>query len=355
MSVKNEVICYLIIIFSTIMIFCSCSDTDKVSIDNRQEESDGKDVNSDLSSELDDENQSIKEVDESKLERLPDKDVDISEDKDYITDNTEDGSSPWKLISESSVDTKVEYAGFLNEAVGVTVGYAGETSYTEDGGNTWKKSDNVSACRYGLDILDESFIVSCGNSGVNLVSNDKGKSWTKLGDFPLKIGGEYNKFLSVIDKSNIYIASRISLGVSSDKGVTWKELTIPDNCKSIMGMYFLSPDIGYLLGMDGTLYMTKDSCKTWTTQVIDLQGEKIAYSKMPSVAINFQDEEHGIIVYSTMSNKVYCIKTEDGGSTWEYINMPEVNCFAPYLSRDGRYLTLSSTIKKICLYKLEAE
>lgn len=283
---------------------------------------------------------------------------DTSEASDNNETNEEaekEDSSPWILVSDSSVTTRVSYAGFINEKVGITVGYAGATSYTEDGGNSWSVSDNVSACRYGLDYYDENFIVTGGNSGVNLLSEDKGISWTPLADFPLKSDGVYNKFLSVLDKDNIYIASMLSFGVSSDGGLTWKELEVPEGCTKIAGMFFLTPDIGYLLNSDGTLYKTKDSCKSWTMQTIDLSGEEIPVSDMPSTAINFQDEEHGKIVYTTKSYKLCGLATEDGGSTWEPIIMPEAPGLAPYLTRDGRYLTLSSVVKRIYLYKLEAK
>jgi photosystem II stability/assembly factor-like uncharacterized protein len=264
-----------------------------------------------------------------------------------------EAASPWKLVSETTVDTAVFYAGFLNESIGVTVGYAGATSYTEDGGKNWSQSSNVSACRYGLDILDESFIVDSGNSGVNLISHDKGKSWSNLGDFPLKSSSAYNKFLSVLDKNNIYIGSSKSLGVSEDGGLTWKELALPEECTKPAGMFFLTPEIGYLLNGDGTLFITKDSCATWTSQTIDLSNEKMISSSMPSAAINFQDEEHGMIIYAAKSYQLFCIKTEDGGSSWEPVEMPQVSGIAPYISRDGKYLTVSSSLKKIGLYKFE--
>lgn len=242
--------------------------------------------------------------------------------------------------------------GFLNDSIGLTAGYEGAVSFTEDGGKTWTKSTVVSYCRYGLDIYDESFIVTSGNGGVNMVSADKGKSWTDLGEFPLKSGNFFNKFLSVIDTNNIYIGSMVSLGVSTDGGTTWKVLDLPEGCTSLAGMYFITPEVGYLLGSDGILYKTKDSCASWTTQTIDLAGESIAYATMPAVAMNFQDEEHGMIVYKTKTG-IYCLKTEDGGVTWVSIIMPKSTCFTPYLSRDGQYLTLSSQSNDVCLYQLE--
>lgn len=261
-------------------------------------------------------------------------------------------SSPWKLVSESKVETSVHYAGFLNDSIGVTVGYEGEISFTEDGGKTWLKSTNVSYCRYGLDFYDESFLVSSGNGGVNLVSKDKGKNWSNLSDFPLKNNSFYNKFLSVIDTSNMYIGSLQSLGVSTDGGSSWKELQLPEGCTSLAGMYFITPEVGYLLGSDGILYKTKDSCTSWTSQAIDIAGESIGYASMPTATMNFQDEDHGMLIYKTKTG-IYCLKTEDGGMTWDSIEMPKSTCFTPYLSRDGQYLTLSSQSNDVCLYKLE--
>ncbi|MDD4111796.1 MAG: hypothetical protein PHC56_02055 [Herbinix sp.] len=353
MKLKYRVIFFILIILFISIICSSCSKNDEEPVDNSKEVSDDMSLQDNSKSMIGDDKE---EDDNEKVDYdIKAKDSEDSKTEDSPEKIEDNDTSPWKLLSESSVETKVEYGGFLNESIGITVGYAGATSYTEDGGVTWAESDNVSACRYGLDYYDESFIVTSGNSGVNLVSIDKGKTWTNLTDFPLKRNGEYNKFLSVIDTDNIYIGSKISLGVSNDGGITWKELKVPDGCKNIVGMFFMTTEIGYLMSSDGTLYITNDACESWTTQVIDLQGEKIAISKMPSAAINFQDENNGIIVYSTMSYKVFGIKTEDGGSTWETIDMPEVHYLAPYISRDGQYLSLSSSIKKICLYKLDKE
>jgi len=268
---------------------------------------------------------------------------------------SEENNSPWKLLSDSSVDTSVFYAGFLNESVGVTVGYEGAVSYTADGGKTWTPSDVTSACRYGLEFYDDSFLFTSGNFGVNMISKDKGKTWSKLGEFPLKAGGEFNKFLSVIDKKNIYIGAPQALGVTKDGGKTWREIAMPKECKKIMGMFFLTSKDGYLLGKDGTLFKTADSCKTWTTENIDLNGEKIIQSPMPAVAINFQNENDGMIVFGTQSYQLVCLKTSDGGKTWETVKTPKAYGLSPYLSRDGKLLTLSALTKQISLYKLDVK
>lgn len=262
-------------------------------------------------------------------------------------------NSPWKLLSTSTVETAVFYAGFLNESLGVTVGYEGAVSYTSDGGKTWTDAKiKPSACRYGLDYLNESFLVTSGNFGVNRLSKDKGKTWSDLGEFPLKSGNEYNKFLSVIDQKKMYIGAPKSFGVTTDGGKTWKELALPKDCKIIAGMNFMNEKTGYILSMDGNLFKTNDSCKTWTKQPVNLFGEMINKSAMSAVAINFKDENNGTIVFATKSYKMLCITTKDGGANWENVPMPKVNGMAPYLSKDGKYLTVSSVVKNISLYQL---
>lgn len=264
----------------------------------------------------------------------------------------ETSNSPWKLVSESSVTTKVNYAGFLDDKIGVTVGYAGEISYTEDGGKTWSKSSNTSACRYGLDLYNEAFIVSSGNSGVNLLSKDKGRTWYRMGDFPLKSGTAYNKFVSIIDNKNLYVGAIKALAYSSDGAVTFNEVSIPEGCNKIASIFFLTVDTGYVLSAEGNLYKTTDGCKTWTSQTIEF-SDKFLNNTMPSVAMNFQDEDHGMIVYATRNLTLGCIKTEDGGATWTTVEMPKTSLSAPYLSRDGQYLTLCAATRKVALYKYE--
>lgn len=270
------------------------------------------------------------------------------------TSEGEEYDSPWKLLSDTSVSTSVYYAGFLNESVGVTVGYAGAVSYTLDGGKNWVSSDISSACRYGLDFYDESFLISCGNYGVNMLSTDEGKNWSSLDEFPIK-SGKFNKFLSVIDHENIYIGAPEKLGVTNDAGKTWNDIEVPQECEEIAGMFFLTSKIGYLLSLDGILFKTTDSCVTWTKLPINLSWEEIKEMPMSAAAINFRDENNGIIVLAVKSNESIYLKTIDGGKTWESTKIPEALGQAPYLSRDGKYLTLSSITKEIDLYKLEDE
>lgn len=264
----------------------------------------------------------------------------------------EESNSPWKLVSETTVETKVNYAGFLNESVGITVGYEGETSYTEDGGKTWKKSGNVSYCRYGLDWYSEDFVIDSGNGGVNLLSKDNGRTWTYLGSYPLE-NGNFNKLLSIVDKETIFIGANKKLGVSFDGGNTWEDLELPQDVRKLVGMYFLSKDVGYLLNSDGTLYKTVDGCKTWIALKIDLEGNSVANYSTPAAAINFQDENNGIVIISTKKMDHLCVRTKDGGATWEKVEMPKTIGQSPYLSRDGKYLTLSTATRKITLYKFE--
>lgn len=263
------------------------------------------------------------------------------------------GNSPWKLLSESDVTTSVHYAAFIDQLVGVTIGYEGAVSFTKDGGKTWTVSEVTSSCRYGVDFVDPSFLITSGNTGVNMCSKDGGKTWSKLSDFPLKENSAFNKFMSIIDKENYYIGASKALGVTKNGGETWEEIALPKECNKLVGMFFLTTDTGYLLGVDGTLFITEDGCKTWTKQKIELSGDKILNSPMPAVAIQVQKDGTGSIVYTTKDYKVKYLVTKDKGINWEEQSMDNIPGQAPYLSRNGKYLTLSSPTKRINVYQLQ--
>jgi len=50
-------------------------------------------------------------------------------------------NSTWKELSRSTIEHRANYAGFLSDTYGLTIGYAGEIHYTSDGGKTWPTAE----------------------------------------------------------------------------------------------------------------------------------------------------------------------------------------------------------------------
>ena len=88
----------------------------------------------------------------------------------------------WEIVRQLEVEHRTTVVGFHDESFGITVGYAGAVYYTVDGGETWTKANNTSACRFGLDIVVKSVAWHIGNGGQLRVSTDGGKNWEAVTD-----------------------------------------------------------------------------------------------------------------------------------------------------------------------------
>lgn len=270
-----------------------------------------------------------------------------------VADKTE--SPLWKAVADATVEHANFAAGFINEKSGITVGYAGEIHYTTDGGKTWPTSTNNSACRWGLDIVNENLVWCCGNNGNIRVSKDLGQSWDAVSDCKGPC-----KFISFVDDKTGWVANTDWLQVTSDSGKTWKDITIPSELNGIAAINLFSTTDGYILNSNGMLYSTKDGGKTWSTpQDLGIKNLKIDNKNIPSAtsacaAIRFTDSTNGIIVFSgvsgTDSGNVWALKTADSGKTWTTLELNVDKLYyqsTVYLSHDGKYLTLRNELNKI--------
>ncbi|MGQ9780450.1 MAG: WD40/YVTN/BNR-like repeat-containing protein [Bacillota bacterium] len=96
----------------------------------------------------------------------------------------------------------------------------------------------------------------------------------------------------------------------------------------------------------GVIYQTKDGCKTWHILKLPVSDKKMI-SIIPHTsiaAIRFLDTRRGIVVLYAEKPEVgfYIFETEDGGRRWREEKLPfRVKAGSPFLSRDGKYLTIN--------------
>lgn len=277
--------------------------------------------------------------------------VALEESKEEIPSN-----STWKELSRQTIEHKANYAGFLSDTYGITVGYAGEIHYTNDGGKTWPAGENNSACRFGLDILNENVALASGNSGQNRITRDGGKTWQELTNYGL-FEPNHNRYISIVDENTFWLASQKKIGRSADSGKTWQEIELPEEMAPISAITFQTADEGYVLNATGTLFATKDGGKTWSKQSIDFQKLGIKNGKLtiysaPWACLRFTDAQNAVMaLYATMDaggSRIIILKTADGGKTWKDEFLPGSYVLtAVYLSRDAKYLTLYSINKEL--------
>ena len=268
--------------------------------------------------------------------------------KSTTTNATAAAASDWKQINRVELTRiKTNVAGFNNENLGVTVGPNGEIHYTTDGGKTWSLAMNNSACRFGMEIITDKIIFSCGDYGHVRKSVDGGANWTEVADFGGNVPDQC-RYLSFMDENTGWIASPVKLALTLDSGKTWNEKTLPAGAGKVLAISFVSKDEGYLVDSNATLYYTKDGAKTWSNKKLSLANMDFTLHDVNNGALRFTDVNNGVIFYfDKTTTAAKCARTTDGGTTWKNEVIPEVKGDSMYASKDGKFLSVNTVIGTI--------
>lgn len=263
----------------------------------------------------------------------------------------------WQLVGQYDVRSLNLLVGFHNENLGVSVGDDGYVLYTHDGGQTWPEADNNSMGLYGLEIVDDQAAIACGNGRHVRLSVDGGVTWQLGTDFGAGFPG-HCRFLSFLDAQSGWAATPTLLGVTSDGGATWDTPGLPQGAGPIAAIALYAPGQGYLLDTSGSLFATDDNGLSWTLAGGPLPGGiTISSLSYQTAALRFQDSGRGMLVIAAIvdgAGQVLAYQTTDGGQTWAQETIP-ATYGAPYLSRDGRYLTLLTPPYKVTLMKYNGD
>lgn len=257
----------------------------------------------------------------------------------------------WQVVGTSGVGQPVYYAGFLDEAFGVTVGYGGDVRYSTDGGATWAEGENSSMCRFGLEVVDEQTAWNCGNGGHVRLSTDGGRTWQPVTNFGPS-APNHCRFLSFLDATTGWAAAPSLLGMTADGGETWQEIVLPEGVTTIAAIHLRTPRDGYLLDADGRLFVTSDGGASWSGRALDFTAEALLMrAASPTVVLRFVDEQRGMIVLPRGSADEgyapWSAYTEDGGASWRLDRLPvEGGLPFLFLSRDLSVLTLLDTVAR---------
>jgi photosystem II stability/assembly factor-like uncharacterized protein len=176
------------------------------------------------------------------------------------------------------------------------------------------------------------------------VSTDGGKTWKAITG---KAGG-MGCILAFADTKTGWLGFGAKFEVTTDGGATWKELALPKDVSKVAAISLRTPTDGYLVDADGILHITRDGGKTWSSLSLGLVNPSILgfssgpfVNETPQAAVRFFDANHGLVILglSGKTNMV-ALRTADGGKTWKEESLP-AELGKPYLSRDGKFLTVN--------------
>ncbi len=261
----------------------------------------------------------------------------------------------WEVVIPKSIDgVKVRMAAFHNANFGVWggAGDEGAQHYSNDGGKTWTKAD-TGGCMFSVDIVDTNIIWQSCLSGTSLTT-DGGKNWKVIA----KDVGGMASILAFADAKTGWVGSGSKFKMTTDGGATWTDLTLPKNVTAVAAISLRTPTDGYLLDKSGILHVTRDGGKNWTAQSLGLNNPVILgfgsggwINETPQAAIRFTDANKGLVVLGLDGKtNMIALRTADGGKTWKEESVP-AKLGKPFVSRDGRFLTVSKWQDGLILLK----
>jgi len=184
------------------------------------------------------------------------------------------------------------------------------------------------------------------------VSTDGGKTWKAIAE---KAGG-LGCILAFADAKTGWFGFGAKFQMTADGGATWQDLALPKDVTKVAAISLRTATEGYLIDADGILHITQDGGKTWSSKSLGLDHPGIMgfvsggfVNEIPQAAVRFLDAKHGLIVLG-LSGKtsMIALRTADGGKTWKEESVP-AGLGAPYISRDGRFLSVNQWNKGVTL------
>lgn len=253
----------------------------------------------------------------------------------------------WKEIHMIPLAHIVTYAGFHNATFGLTVTGNGAIHYSTNAGNTWPRGTNTSMCLFALEIVDEKTAWTAGNEAHVRFTTDSGATWQKATNFG-SVEPHHCRFLSFANPNCGWAATLVKLGYTTDKGKTWREISLPTGVREIRAISLLTPKIGFLLDERSSLYLTEDAGGSWSRLplAIPITDFDMQSGFVPTAVIRFPQRNHGSIILRRLKpmNQWVEFSTHDGGMTWTQQGIPGEKG-SPFLSRDGKTLTLFNLIE----------
>jgi photosystem II stability/assembly factor-like uncharacterized protein len=209
-----------------------------------------------------------------------------------------------------------------------------------------------------MDIVDAQTIWQCGMKTVS-VSTDNGKTWKAVAG---KAGG-MGCILSFVDAKTGWLGFGQKFEMTTDGGETWKEVVLPKEVSRVAAVSLRTPKDGYLIDQDGVLHVTQDAGKTWSTQSLGLTSPGIKgfvdpkspfVNETPQAAVRFTDAKHGLVILGLSSKeKMIALRTADGGKTWKEEALPVDFFGVPYITHDGKFVTVNLWGKGLTVLKSE--
>lgn len=205
---------------------------------------------------------------------------------------TADGGFAWAKV-DSGTSRALYRVRFVDANNGWISGQEGTILHTTDGGKTWQRQNSgTMVYLFSISFVDQDHGWAVGDKSILLETIDGGKTWTLH-----KITSAAEKALSAeeavasqdpvlydvqfLDAKNGWVVGEFGhIAHTSDGGQTWTEqqqsLITGDiydalDLPTFFGVYFINPQDGVAVGLDGRIARTHDGGGTWAFEKLKLE------------------------------------------------------------------------------------
>ena len=235
----------------------------------------------------------------------------------------------WKVLPNAPVrGGRHEDVFFINANTGWVVNLAGEVWRTTDGGDSWQMQElqpEIGFPNFRSVGFADATHGWAGTLDTDLLfaTSDGGATWRKVVNIPdPKPAGVCG--LAVVDNQVIYGAGRFDgparVIKSIDGGASWRTIDMASLANALIDIYFFTQDTGFVVGgtsgampLEGraTVLSTFDGGNTWQRRHSSTRRREWGWK------LFFPTRRTGFVSIETQGDNSYCLKTTNGGLTWE--------------------------------------
>jgi len=249
----------------------------------------------------------------------------------------------WRPTNAPLASSRTDDIWFLDPSTGWAVNSNGHILMTDNGGATWTKqfSADVYLRCVGFANRNIGWVGTLSSSRRLFHTNDGGNTWKRVDNLPAT-APVFVCGMSVVNESVVYAsgtndpAEAPRMMKTVDRGATWTAWEMSEHASLLVDCFFTTPDRGWVVGgkasvpnpsrddVKPVVLFTEDGGLTWTNRVADLQDE-FPFGEW-GWKIFFLSDLIGFVSLENFTAAAI-LKTTDGGVSWSrhQINDPQGN------------------------------
>jgi photosystem II stability/assembly factor-like uncharacterized protein len=192
----------------------------------------------------------------------------------------------------------------IDANTGFVAGWLATIRKTTNGGLNWSTiTPPVNNDYGGISFINSDTGLAVGPPGLIIQTYNSGNTWTTRNYL-----GSGLRNVQYVTSNRAYAVGSAGIIRSADGGVSWIRMSTTQ----VGGLYFITEDIGTVVGPNGLILTTTNGGVNWTQRIM---GLTVQFGDSSLYCVKYVNAQTG---YACGNNGII-IKTTNGGANWIYI------------------------------------